>query len=68
MAAYRLAVRNTRNDQDAEEAVQDAFWGAIRKSDTFRVYRVVSNTAYAKVRLRRQALIAISLDEALLAV
>jgi RNA polymerase sigma-70 factor (ECF subfamily) len=71
--AYRLAVRITRNNQDAEEAVQDAFWSVIRKIDTFRgdsafgswVYRIVSNAAYAKVRRRRQALVDISLDEVL---
>src|SRR5438128_3887112 len=34
--AYRLAVRITGNEQDAEEAVQDAFWSVVRKIDTFR--------------------------------
>ena len=51
--AYRLAVGITGNRQDAEEAVQDAFWSVIRKIDTFRghsalgswVYRIVVNAA-----------------------
>ena len=34
--AGRLATRITGNAQDAEEAVQDAFWSVIRKIDTFR--------------------------------
>ena len=29
--AYRLAVGITCNQQDAEEAVQDAFWTVVRK-------------------------------------
>src|SRR5438128_10269259 len=71
--AYRLAVRITGNEQDAEEAVQDAFWSVVRKIDTFRgdsafgswVYRIVSNAAYEKVRRRRQAFLEISVDEVL---
>jgi len=71
--AYRLAVRITNNRQDAEEAVQDAFWSVVRKIDTFRgesrfgswVYRIVSNAAYERIRQRRQALVDISLDEVL---
>src|SRR2546428_13590539 len=61
--AYRLAVRITGNEQDAEEAVQDAFWRVVGKSDTFRggsafgswVYRIVSNWASEKICLRPQA-------------
>ena len=71
--AYRLAVRITGNEQDAEEAVQDAFWSVVRKIDTFRgdsafgswVYRIVSNSAYEKIRRRPQAFVDISLDEVL---
>jgi RNA polymerase sigma-70 factor (ECF subfamily) len=56
--AYRLAWGITRNAEDAEEAVQDAFLNVARKIDTFRgdsafrswIYRVVSNAAYQKVR------------------
>ena len=58
--AYRLAARITGNQQDAEEAVQDAFWSVVRKIDTFRgdsafgswIYRIVSNAAYEKIRRR----------------
>jgi len=71
--AYRLTIGITGNKQDAEEAVQDAFWSVIRKIDTFRgesafgswVYRIVRNAAYAKVRQRRQAIGERAIDEAL---
>jgi RNA polymerase sigma-70 factor (ECF subfamily) len=71
--AYRLAVRLTGNEHDAEEAVQDAFWSVVCKIDTFRgdaafgswVYRIVSNAAYAKIRRRPRRLLDISLDEVL---
>jgi RNA polymerase sigma-70 factor, ECF subfamily len=71
--AYRLAVRITGNEQDAEEAVQDAFWSVVRKIDTFRgdsafgswVYRIISNAAYQKIRGRPRAFVDISLDEVL---
>jgi RNA polymerase sigma-70 factor (ECF subfamily) len=69
--AYRLAVRITGNEHDAEEAVQDAFWSVVCKIDTFRgdaafrswVYRIVSNAAYEKIH--RRPLLDISLDEVL---
>jgi len=59
--AYRLATSITGNGQDAEEAVQDAFWSVVRKIDTFRgesafgswLYRIVANAAYQKLRGRR---------------
>src|SRR5262249_5736262 len=71
--AYRLAVRITGNQHDAEEAVQDAFLSVVRKIDTFRgdsalgswVYRIISNAAYEKIRRRPRALVNMSLDEAL---
>jgi RNA polymerase sigma-70 factor (ECF subfamily) len=71
--AYRLAIRITGNEQDAEEAVQDAFWSVVRKTDTFRgdsafgswIYRIVSNAAYQKIRRRRRAFVEIPLDEVL---
>ncbi len=58
---YRLAIRITGNEQDAEEVVQDALWTASRKIDTFKgesafgswLYRVAANTAYQKLRGRQ---------------
>jgi RNA polymerase sigma-70 factor (ECF subfamily) len=58
---YRLAIRITGNEQDAEEVVQDALWTAARKIDTFKgesafgswVYRITANAAYQKRRDRR---------------
>jgi DNA-directed RNA polymerase specialized sigma24 family protein len=49
--AYRLAIRITGNQQDAEEAVQDVFWRVVRNIDTFRrdavlgswIYRITAN-------------------------
>ena len=57
---YRLAIRITGNEQDAEEVVQDALWTAARKIDTFKgesafgswVYRITANAAYQKLRSR----------------
>jgi RNA polymerase sigma-70 factor, ECF subfamily len=71
--AYRLAVGITDNGQDAEEAVQDAFWSVVRKIDTFKgdsafgswVYRIVSNAAYEKIRRRPRVFAEISPDEVL---
>jgi len=59
--AYRLTAGITGNGQDAEEAVQDAFWTVIRKIDSFRgdsafrswLYRIVANAACQKLRGRR---------------
>ena len=71
--AYRLAARITGDQQDAEEAVQDAFWSVVRKVDMFRgdsafgswVYRIVSNAAYGKIRRRPKAFVDVALDEGL---
>src|SRR5215467_10311392 len=57
---YRLAIRITGNQQDAEEVVQDALWTAARKIDTFKgesafgswLYRITANAAYQKLRGR----------------
>jgi RNA polymerase sigma-70 factor, ECF subfamily len=57
---YRLAIRITGNEEDAEEVVQDALWTAARKIDTFRgasafgswLYRITANAAYQKLRSR----------------
>ena len=53
-----MAIGITGNHQDAEEAVQDAFWNVIRKIDTFRgdaslgswIYRITANAAYQERR------------------
>ena len=71
--AYRLALRITGNRQDAEDALQDAFWNVIRKIDTFRgasalgswVYRIVANAAYQRLRRRAQNGVEIPLDDVL---
>src|SRR6266852_1158311 len=71
--ACRLATRITRNAQDAEEAVQDAFLSVIRKIDSFRgdatfrswVYRIVSNAAYQCCRRHRRRSADVSLDNLL---
>jgi RNA polymerase sigma-70 factor, ECF subfamily len=71
--ASRLAARITGNRQDAEEAVQDAFWSVVQKIDMFRgdsafgswVYRIVSNAAYQKIRRRPRAFVDVALDEGL---
>jgi RNA polymerase sigma-70 factor, ECF subfamily len=71
--AYRLAIGITGNHQDAEEAVQDAFWTVIRKIDTFRAdaalgswtYRITVNAAKNKRRSSARRRHEISLDEIL---
>jgi RNA polymerase sigma-70 factor, ECF subfamily len=71
--AYSLAVRMTGNREDAEEALQDAFWSVIRAIDTFRgdsafgswVYRIVANAACQKLRRRARRRDSISLEEVL---
>jgi RNA polymerase sigma-70 factor (ECF subfamily) len=58
---YRLAIRITNNEQDAEEVVQDALWTVARKIDTFKgesafgswLYRITANAAYQKLRGRQ---------------
>src|SRR5262245_24416555 len=57
---YRLAVRITGSEEDAEEVVQDALWTAARKIGTFKgesafgswLYRITANAAYQKIRSR----------------
>lgn len=70
---YRLAVRITGSNEDAEEVVQDALWTAARKIQTFKgdsafgswLYRVTANTAYMKLRSRRSRQREIALDDVL---
>jgi RNA polymerase sigma-70 factor (ECF subfamily) len=58
---YRLAIRITGNQQDAEEVVQDALWTASRKIETFKgesafgswLYRIAANAGYQKLRGRQ---------------
>lgn len=69
--AYCLAVGITGNPQDAEEAVQDAFWSVVRKIDTFRgdaalgswIYRITANAAYQRRRSTRRRRDEIPLDD-----
>jgi len=71
--AHRLATGITRNPQDAEEVVQDAFWSVVRNIATFRgdsalaswLYRIVANASYQKLRSRAHQREEISLDEVL---
>jgi len=56
--AYRLALGITQDAEDAEEIVQDAFWGALDTIDTFGgeaalgswLYRVVATAAVRKAQ------------------
>jgi RNA polymerase sigma-70 factor (ECF subfamily) len=68
---YRLAVRITGSEQDAEEVVQDALWMATRKIDTFRgdsslgtwLHRIAMNAANQKRRTGRGRRNEVSTDE-----
>ncbi len=70
---YRLAIRITSNEQDAEEVVQDALWTAARKIDGFKgesafgswLYRITANTAYQKLRSRQSKRLEVSWDDLL---
>lgn len=69
--AFRLAIDITGNKQDAEEAVQDAFWSVVRNIDAFRgdaalgswVYRITVNAANQRRRSRSRRRDDVSLDE-----
>ena len=71
--AYRLALGITGNQQDAEEAVQDAFCSVVRSIDTFRgdaalgswIYRIAANAAYQRRRRGAHRRDEISLDDVL---
>lgn len=70
---YRLAMRITGLNEDAEEAAQDALWTAARKIQMFKgesafgswIYRITANAAYQKLRTRRQKASEISLEDVL---
>lgn len=60
--AFSIASRILANDQDAEEAVQDAFLQAYRSLGSFKgnarfstwLYRIVVNNSISRLRKRRQ--------------
>lgn len=68
---YRLALRITGSNEDAEEVAQDALWTAARKIGSFKgdsafgswLYRIAANAAYMKLRARRGKGREIALDE-----
>ena len=70
-SVYRLAIRITGNEQDAEEVAQDALWTAARKIDTFKgesafgswLYRIAANAAYQKLRGRQGKRLEVSLED-----
>ena len=70
---YRLAMRITGSNEDAEEAAQDALWTVARKIGMFKgesafgswIYRITANAAYQKLRTRRQKSAEIAMDDVL---
>lgn len=60
--AFALALRFTRNQEDAEEVLQDVFATVYRKIDGFQgksafsswLYRIIVNAAFMKLRKRKQ--------------
>jgi RNA polymerase sigma-70 factor (ECF subfamily) len=69
--AYRLAVRITGSEADAEEVVQDALWTVVRRVEMFRgdaalgtwIYRITANAAYDKLRRRGRRQREVSWDD-----
>lgn len=59
---FNLAMRFTRNEEDAEEVLQDVFSTVYRKIESFQgksafsswLYRVIVNAAFMKLRKRKQ--------------
>ena len=70
---YRLAMRITGLNEDAEEAAQDALWTVARKIQMFKgesafgswIYRITANAAYQKLRTRRQKSAEIAIEDVL---
>jgi len=70
---YRLALRITGSNEDAEEVTQDALWTAARKIGTFKgesafgswIYRIAANAAYQKLRARKSRARELLLDDVL---
>ncbi len=60
---YNLAMRFTRNQEDAEEVLQDVFTTIYQKLEGFQgksafsswLYRIIVNAAFMKLRKRRQS-------------
>ncbi len=60
--AFNLAMRFTRNQEDAEEVLQDVFATIFRKISSFQgksafsswLYRIIVNAAFMKLRKRKQ--------------
>lgn len=69
--AFSLAVRLTRNQEDAEEVLQDVFVTVFRKIGGFEgkssfsswLYRVTVNAALMKLRKKRQTQQVVSVEE-----
>ncbi len=67
---HNLAMRFTRNQEDAEEVLQDVFTTIYQKLDGFRgqsafsswLYRIIVNAAFMKLRKRKQQA-AVSLED-----
>jgi RNA polymerase sigma-70 factor (ECF subfamily) len=65
---YRLALRMLRDEQDAEDVLQETFLSVYRHLDSFRgdsefstwVYRIAANASLMKLRSRKAT---VSLDE-----
>lgn len=68
--AYNLAMRLTRNEDDAEEVLQDVFVTLYRKLRSFEgksafsswLYRITANASFMKLRKRRGKTM-VSIDE-----
>ena len=69
--AYRVALRITRNEADAEEVMQDALWTVVRRVEMFRgdaalgtwIHRITANAAYDKLRRRGRRQHEVSWDD-----
>lgn len=67
---FRLAIRITHNQSDAEEVLQEVFVTLIEKLDTFReeskfstwLYRVAANTSFMHLRTEKKYVNDISLE------
>jgi len=68
---YRLALRITANEKDAEDVYQDTFLMAFKKIDQFKrdssfftwIYRIAINMAFTKIKQRKKNFYEESLNE-----